>query len=123
VVSIAPLRMARGTQNKILESMAQGIPVVATPHAAKGVQAVPGQHLAVAGDANEFARKVIEILLDKRLRTGLSEAGRRQVEKTHVWSASMKLLDNLLAEAGSLSLAEDKSQPNLRDARWPTALR
>ncbi len=117
LVSIAPLRMAHGTQNKILESMAQGIPVVATPHAAKGVQAVPGQHLAVAGDANEFARKVIEILVDKRLRRGLSEAGRRQVEKTHVWSASMKLLDNLLAEGGSLSLAEGKSQPDLRDPR------
>jgi sugar transferase (PEP-CTERM/EpsH1 system associated) len=47
-IAVAPLRIARGTQNKILESMSMGIPVVATPQAAKGVQAIPGKHLLVA---------------------------------------------------------------------------
>jgi polysaccharide biosynthesis protein PslH len=41
VVSVAPLRIAHGTQNKILESMAMGLPVVTTPEAAKGIQATP----------------------------------------------------------------------------------
>jgi len=50
-VSIAPLRMARGTQNKILESMAMGVPVVATPQAAKRIQAIPQKHLLVGDNA------------------------------------------------------------------------
>src|SRR5204863_8321585 len=61
-VSIAPLRIARGTQNKILESMAMGIPVITTPQAAKGIQAIPGHHMLVAEHAPSFAEKVIEVL-------------------------------------------------------------
>src|SRR5262249_46278616 len=54
-VSIAPLRIARGTQNKILESMAMGVPVVASSQAAKGIDAVPGRDFLVAEKAQEFA--------------------------------------------------------------------
>lgn len=98
VVSVAPLRMARGTQNKILESMALGIPVVATFQAAKGVDAVPGKHLLVADDPENFARRVLEILEGAQLHSQLTKAGRQQVEAAHVWSTSMKILDKLLAE-------------------------
>ena len=66
LVSVAPLRMARGTQNKILESMALGIPVVATPQAAKGIQATPGKHILVAADPERFAGQVVEVLLNPR---------------------------------------------------------
>lgn len=97
-VSIAPLRIARGTQNKILESMAFGLPVVATAQAAKGVQATRGRDLFVAEDARSFAKMVLEVLTNKQLAKGLSEAGRNQVEKAHVWSSSMEVLDNVLAE-------------------------
>jgi sugar transferase (PEP-CTERM/EpsH1 system associated) len=96
-VSVAPLRMARGTQNKILESMAMGIPVVATPQAAKGIQAVAGQHLLVASIEREFASKVIELLGSTELRKRLSEAGQTQVQSAHVWTESMSILDDLLA--------------------------
>ena len=58
-LTIAPLRIARGTQNKILESMAMRIPVVATPQAAKGVQAEHGRHLLVASNAHDFADRVV----------------------------------------------------------------
>ncbi len=98
-VAVAPLRIARGTQNKILESMAMGIPVVATPEAAKGIQAVPGRHLLVADRAEAFASQVVEVLQNAELRKDLSEAGRRQVESVHSWSLAMDALDSIWAHS------------------------
>ena len=98
-VSVAPLRIARGLQNKILESMAMGIPVVATPEAAKGIGATPGEHLVVASEPETFSKQVLAIIDDSRLATKLVEAGRAYVEKTHVWSTTMSTLDKLLADA------------------------
>jgi sugar transferase (PEP-CTERM/EpsH1 system associated) len=98
-VSVAPLRIARGTQNKILESMAMGIPVVASREAAKGIDAVAGRDLLVAEDSQTFAKKVLEVLEDRRLGNRLSEAALKRIESAHQWSASMGILDRLLAQA------------------------
>lgn len=98
-VAIAPLRLARGTQNKILESMAMGIPVVSTPQAAKGISAIPGKHLLVAGNPGEFSARVIDVLQVLELRRSLSGAARKQVEAMHHWPASMRILDEVLEQA------------------------
>jgi polysaccharide biosynthesis protein PslH len=97
-VAVAPLRLARGTQNKILESMAMGIPMVATPEAAKGVTATPGEDLLVAHDADTFARYVINIMQNEELRQDLSQAARRKITDTHRWSYSMKILEGILED-------------------------
>jgi sugar transferase (PEP-CTERM/EpsH1 system associated) len=96
VVSVAPLRMARGTQNKILESMAMGIPVVATSDSAKGVDAIPEQHILIGNTPDAFARQVIRILMDRKRLTDLSKVGRERVEQVHLWPRSMELLDAIL---------------------------
>src|SRR3546814_15857309 len=59
--SAAPLTIARGTQNKILECMAMGVPVVASPQAAGGVDAVAGEHLLVAQSPQDYAEKLLKI--------------------------------------------------------------
>jgi len=100
-VSVAPLRIARGTQNKILESMAMGIPVVASPPAAKGIDAVPGRDLLVAEDTESFAERVLEVLENHHLRKSLSEAALKQLEAAHRWSASMSTLDRIVALAST----------------------
>lgn len=96
VVSVAPLRIARGTQNKILESMAAGLPVVATSIAARGIQAIVGEHLLVADEADIFARKVIAIFEQPKLRRSLSSEGRKQVVEVHGWRRSMNLLEEII---------------------------
>jgi polysaccharide biosynthesis protein PslH len=96
VVSVAPLRMARGTQNKILESMAMGIPVVATSDSAKGVDAIPEQHILIGNTPDAFARQVIRILMDRKRLTDLSKVGRERVEQVHLWPRSMELLNAIL---------------------------
>jgi polysaccharide biosynthesis protein PslH len=106
-VMVAPVRIARGTQNKILESMSMGIPVVATPQAAKGVQAVPGKHLLVAQEPAVFAQYVVELLTNRSLRRSLAGAARQQIEKMHLWPVSMRVLDDVL----NLSTASDNRHP------------
>ncbi|HEY3167286.1 MAG TPA: glycosyltransferase, partial [Candidatus Binatia bacterium] len=95
-LSVAPLRMARGTQNKILESISMGLPVVATPQAAKGIQATSPAHLLVGNSPESFASAVINLLENPTMRACLSEAGRKGVADAHAWSASMNILDEIL---------------------------
>jgi len=95
-VNVAPLRIARGTQNKILESMAMGVPVVTSEVAARGVDAVPGQHLLCASTPTEECRAVVELLEDPVRRAELAVAGRARVLSHHDWRASMQRLDGIV---------------------------
>lgn len=95
-VSVAPLMIARGTQNKILECMAMGVPVVASPAAAGGVDAVPGEHLLVARSSQDYAAMLLELMQDPAARQALAAAGRARVETHHSWGASMAKLDQII---------------------------
>jgi len=99
VVAVAPLRIARGTQNKILECMAMGVPVVSSPQAAKGVQAIPGQHLLVGSNPRSFAEHAVRLLRDPIFRTSMAEDARAQVERVHSWRNCTDTLDGLIARA------------------------
>jgi sugar transferase (PEP-CTERM/EpsH1 system associated) len=95
-VAVAPLRIARGTQNKILECMAMGIPVVSSPEASRGVQAAPGEHLLVGHTDEEFAAHVLRLLRDSELGNRMALAAREQLKRCHSWSRSMELVDTML---------------------------
>jgi hypothetical protein len=83
--------------------MAMGIPVVATPEAAKGTQAFPGEHLLVAADPDTFANHVVRLIQSEELRRRISTAARNNLEKVHMWPASMELLDGLLPQPVEVS--------------------
>ena len=97
-LTVAPLDIARGTQNKVLEAMAMGVPVVASREAARGVDALPGEHLLTASGPRETADAVLGLLNDRQARARLAQAGRARVLSHHSWSASLRRLDGLLAE-------------------------
>ena len=96
-LTIAPLEIARGTQNKILESMAMGVPVVCSRQAAGGVDAVPGEHLLVHDTPAELVEAIVRILGSRELRRQLADAGRARVLSNHSWPSSMQRLDALIA--------------------------
>jgi len=93
---VAPLNIARGTQNKILEGMAAGIPVVASRVAAGGVDAVANDHFLVASTPEEYVNAVLRILEDPAFRQQLSAAGRQRVLSHHAWDGSMQRLDGII---------------------------
>ena len=97
-VSIAPLNIARGTQNKILEALAMGVPVVTSDTAASGVDVVPGEHLLSAAGPEAFAEAVLRLLADPEERRRFGAAGRARMESHHKWSVSMQRLDTILEE-------------------------
>jgi sugar transferase (PEP-CTERM/EpsH1 system associated) len=93
---VAPLNIARGTQNKILEAMASGVPVVVSDVAAGGVDAVAGEHFAVASSPEEYARAILRILGDVAERRRLAIAGRERMLSHHAWDRSMQRLDRII---------------------------
>jgi sugar transferase (PEP-CTERM/EpsH1 system associated) len=102
-VNVAPLRIARGTQNKILEAMAMGVPVVTSEVAARGVDAVPGEHLCCASTPIEEAAAVVALLDDPARRAQFSKAGRERVLSHHDWRASMRRLDGIVERCLSIA--------------------
>ncbi|MCW5751612.1 MAG: glycosyltransferase, partial [Alphaproteobacteria bacterium] len=104
-VMVAPLSIARGTQNKILEAMAMGVPVVTSSIGARGVDAVPGEHLIVADGAEATAQAVCHLLGHPEERRRLSQAGRARVRSHHDWEGAMARMDRIVAERLGNSLA------------------
>ena len=95
-VCVAPLRIGRGIQNKVLQGMAMGLPVVASPLAARGVRGEPGVHFEVADDATAFARRVTRLLTQPQARVELGRAGRACVEAHYTWEQNLAGLEALL---------------------------
>jgi sugar transferase (PEP-CTERM/EpsH1 system associated) len=96
-VSVVPLRIARGTQNKILECLAMGIPTVASSQAAQGIQPGPGEPMLVADTSITFAKQVVDVLESSTLGDRLAASGRAHIERTHRWATSMRILDDVVA--------------------------
>jgi sugar transferase (PEP-CTERM/EpsH1 system associated) len=93
---VAPLNIARGTQNKILEAMAMGVPVVTSRTAAGGVDAVDQEHFVVADGAAGYARAIVNILDNPSERRRLALAGRERMVSHHAWAGSMRRLDDII---------------------------
>lgn len=105
-LSAATLTYGAGVQNKVLEAMACGTPVVATSKAVSALQAVPGQDVLVADEPGELASQILRLLEDPALQQTIGENGRRYIQQNHNWDTIARKLvaiyENVL----------DASQPN-----------
>jgi sugar transferase (PEP-CTERM/EpsH1 system associated) len=88
-IVVAPLRVARGIQNKVLEGMAMGRPVVASQGAAEGIAAADGIDFEVAADADAFAEKSLALMADEPRSRRMGEAARARVIAAYSWSANL----------------------------------
>ncbi len=91
-VAAATLTYGAGVQNKVLEAMACGTPVVATSKAVSALQAVPGQDVLVADEPGELASQILRLLEDPALQHTIGENGRRYVQQQHNWDTIAKKL-------------------------------
>jgi sugar transferase (PEP-CTERM/EpsH1 system associated) len=107
---IAPLRIARGTQNKILEAMAAGVPVVTSSAAAGGVDALPEEHFLVADEPQTLADAVLRIVENPAERKRLAAAGRERMLTHHNWTHSMQRLDRIVERCLGAARPSDRKQ-------------
>jgi glycosyltransferase involved in cell wall biosynthesis len=84
-VFICPIIDGGGTRLKILDAVAMGKAVVSTTIGAEGLDVTPGEHLLVADEPDEFARRVGEVLGGDSLRQRLGACGRALVERLYSW--------------------------------------
>ena len=96
-VVVAPLRLARGIQNKILEAMAMGRPVVAADDCVQALDAEPGADIMSASGADDYVR-CIELLLQAPDRAAaMGNAGRLRVQRSYAWESHLATIDRHLA--------------------------
>jgi glycosyltransferase involved in cell wall biosynthesis len=90
-ISVCPLKSGAGIQNKVLEAMATGTPVVATSIAVEGIRGgEDGVHYVVGEEAEEFAAQVNYLLGDSDARVQLGEQARQFVEKNYAWKTQVE---------------------------------
>ncbi len=97
-VSVSPMQYSVGIQNKVLEAMATGTPVVASSQACSALRVRDGIHLLMADDPTTFAQRVLRLLDDMALRQEIAINGRNYVEERHDWRAIAHNLENIYAE-------------------------
>jgi glycosyltransferase involved in cell wall biosynthesis len=94
-IAAAPLLYGAGVQNKVLEAMACGTPVVASPQAINALKVERGVDCLVADTPQAFAESLITLLNDEALRAKMGAAGRRFVETHHNWDDIVAQLEHI----------------------------
>ncbi len=98
-ISASPINYGVGIQNKVLEAMACGTPVVASKHAVSALSVEDGKEIIVAEGPIDFAEKLNSLLDDPDKREKIGKAGRRFVEEKHDWVNGAAHLEELYEQA------------------------
>lgn len=104
-VAVCPIVVGTGVQNKVLEAMAMGKPVVATSLACNALNTINGTHLLIADNPQDFADNVIALLKDKSQRESLGVQARKYVINFHNWQDKAKELESVYRKV----IAENES--------------
>lgn len=105
-MAVVPLRIARGVQNKVLEAMAMGQAVVATPAAKEGIDAEAGTDLVVANTEDELAKSVLALLDSPESVKTMGQAARNRILASYHWSSVLQRVDDIMNKEGMSSQPE-----------------
>ncbi|AGA29606.1 TIGR03087 family PEP-CTERM/XrtA system glycosyltransferase [Singulisphaera acidiphila] len=95
-IVVVPLPVARGVQNKVLEAMAMGRAVAASPAALEGLALVPGRDALAIDEPDDWSRTIARLWDDTQTRTELGRSARRYVEQNHRWETCLGRFDDLI---------------------------
>jgi sugar transferase (PEP-CTERM/EpsH1 system associated) len=94
-VALAPLLVASGTQNKVLEALSMSTPMVTTPYCSCALGTQDNVHLLVAEEPQAYADAIVKLLNDPQLAQRLGQAGRQFVVENYSWSGAVHTLNEL----------------------------
>ena len=97
-ISLAPMRLGVGTNFKIIEAMASGLPVVTTPKGCEGLRLTPEQDLLVGGDVKELTEAILSLLENPQKRVDVGRAGRCYAKREHDWDKIGRRLEEILVQ-------------------------
>jgi sugar transferase (PEP-CTERM/EpsH1 system associated) len=97
-IALAPLTYGAGIQNKVLEAMACGTPVVTSPQAVSALNVQNGKDILIAQDPENFAKLVVELLDNPDYCSEISLSGRKFVEENHRWGSIGAQLEGIYHE-------------------------
>jgi glycosyltransferase involved in cell wall biosynthesis len=97
-VYVSPLRFGLGVKNKILEAMASGAAIVATPRSLSGTPLIDGRDVLIADDDAKFSDAVVRLLCDHELRNSLASEARRKAESEYSWESITSAFEALYRE-------------------------
>lgn len=108
-LAVAPMRIAAGLQNKVLEAMASGLAVVATPEALEGIGVRAGTEAVLASNSARFAQAVVRLLADPERRLTIGRRARAFIEREWTWEHHWRRLEGrmLMAVASGGRLQRD----------------
>lgn len=114
-LAVAPLRIARGIQNKVLEAMSMETPVLASSQALEGIRADIGRELLTASDDRDFIRQITAVL-QAGANASIGKAARRRILQDYSWPNSLARLDNLLSEPALTASGKNRIPGNSNQA-------
>jgi len=100
-IVVAPLRLARGIQNKVLEAMACALPVVLTEASATGIDGHDCEHYYVGDSAEKFAEHILHLAGNADLREAVGMAARSLIEREYNWNSRLQPFVDLLQAINS----------------------
>lgn len=107
-VTVAPLLVARGIQNKVLESLAMGKAVVASSQALEGISLVRGEDAIEASSASEWTEALAQLFENSQRRGRLGVNGLKFIQSTHSWQNCLAPLERLLTPS---SVSSSSARP------------
>jgi len=113
---VAPLLMARGIQNKVLEAMAMGRAVVASPAAIEGLEVEVGAEVVEAQPPEQWRREVLDLLENQTRREAIEQAARDRVEQHYTWKDRLQPLVDLCVRLANTPGTMDGAEPG-RESR------
>jgi sugar transferase (PEP-CTERM/EpsH1 system associated) len=93
---IAPFRLARGVQNKVLQAFACGLPVISTPMGAEGIDCEENKNILIASTADEFLTALTRLESDEEFRDLVKENALNLIHKKYSWEGKLQILDDVL---------------------------
>jgi polysaccharide biosynthesis protein PslH len=108
-VAVCPVTVGVGIQNKVLEAMSMGKPVVATPKACSAISAVDGRDLLMADEPDDFANRIVELLSSPEKSREIGENAAKNVRENHDWDTIAGRLADVYSEASRI-FATTKNQ-------------